>query len=68
MRKTKEIRIKTARAKKMRDRLTTASKMSRENLLLRRISSAHEIRTKSRLVSPRNMQISKGKDEENQVI
>lgn len=55
MRKTKEIRLKTAKAKKMRDRLATASKVSRENLLLRRISSAQEIRTKSRLVSPRNL-------------
>ena len=54
MRKTKEIRLKTARANKMRDHLATASKMSRENLLLRRISSAQEIRTKSRFVSPRN--------------
>jgi hypothetical protein len=51
--KSKEIRIKTARVKKMRDRMSTATKASRENLLLRRISSAKEIRTQSRLLSPR---------------
>lgn len=54
--KDKEVRIKTARAKKMRDKLCTAVKSSRENLLLRRVSSAKEIRSMSRarLITPRD--------------
>ena len=55
-RKNREIRIKTARVQKMRDKLTTAGRVSRENLMLKRVCSAKEIRTMSRfrLTSPRD--------------
>ena len=48
-RKTKEIRIKTAKVESLRKRLKTGTQTSREKLILQRISSANKIRCDSKM-------------------